>query len=80
MEYVKDTDSCRITELGMQLANSRDDSAEEREAFMRALLSYPPVIRILSLLEKKDNQTKFELGSQLGFKGEMGFTSIPQEI
>ena len=80
MEYVKDTDSCRIMELGMQLANSRDDSAEEREAFMRALLSYPPVIRILSLLEKKDNQTKFELGSQLGFKGEMGFTSIPQEI
>ena len=40
MEYVKDTDSCRITELGMQLANSREDSAEEREAFMRALLSY----------------------------------------
>ena len=23
--------------------------------------------------------TKFEIGSQLGFKGEMGFTSIPQE-
>lgn len=44
------------------------------------MLSYPPVIRIISLLKETSEQTKFELGSKLGFIGELGFTSIPQEI
>ena len=80
LEYIAATDTCRITPLGIELAQSEDDSPEEKEALSKALLSYPPVIRILSLLENQDNQTKFDLGSQLGFKGEMGFTSIPQEV
>lgn len=79
LEYVKDDDKCKITPLGKELANAPDNSPAETEALTKALLSYPPVIRILSLLEAQDEQTKFDLGSKLGFKGEMGFTSMPQD-
>ena len=34
----------------------------------------------MSLLEQYGHMTKFEIGSRLGFKGEAGFTSIPQNI
>ena len=79
LEYVKDDDKCKITPLGEELVNAPDNSPAETEALTKALLSYPPVIRILSLLEAQDEQTKFDLGSKLGFKGEMGFTSMPQD-
>ena len=74
------TDTCKISRLGQKLASSEDDSQTEREALTEALLSYPPVIRILSILKEKGEHTKFGLGSQLGFIGELGFTSVPQEI
>lgn len=80
LEYSNSTDTCKISSLGKKLASSEDDSQAEFEALTEALLSYPPVIRILSLLKEKGEQTKFGLGSQLGFIGELGFTSIPQEI
>lgn len=80
LEYSNVTDTCKISSLGQKLASSEDDSQAEREALTEALLSYPPVIRILSLLKEEGEQTKFGLGSQLGFIGELGFTSIPQEI
>lgn len=80
IDYNSSNDTCKISSLGLKLANSQDTSNEEKEAFTLGLLSYPPVIRILTLLKEKDNQTKFELGSNLGFKGELGFTSIPQDI
>ena len=79
LEYVKDDDKCKSTPLGEELANAPENSPAETEALTKALLSYPPVIRILSLLEAQDEQTKFDLGSKLGFKGEMGFTSMPQD-
>ena len=80
LEYDKSNDTCKISSLGQELASSADESTDEYESLSTALLSYPPVIRILSLLKEKSEQTKFELGSQLGFIGELGFTSIPQEI
>lgn len=80
LEYDNSNDTCKISSLGQKLALSIDESAEEYESLATALLSYPPVIRILSLLKKKSEQTKFELGNKLGFIGELGFTSIPQEI
>lgn len=79
LEYIKADDKCKITPLGEELSNAPDNSPAETEALTKALLSYPPVIRILSLLQKQDEQTKFDLGSKLGFKGEMGFTSMPQD-
>lgn len=78
--YNNKTDSCKISELGKELASAPNDTPEEKECLSKALLSYPPVIRILSLLNEKDKQTKFDLGAKLGFKGELGFTSIPQAI
>lgn len=80
LEYDRDSDSCRISDLGRELALTDAESPEEKEALAKALLSYPPVIRILSELETQDNQTKFDLGSKLGFKGELGFTSIPLPV
>lgn len=80
LKYSNVTDTCKISSLGQKLASSKDDSQVEREVLTEALLSYPPVIRILSLLKEKAEQTKFELGSRLGFIGELGFISVPQEI
>lgn len=80
LEYSRVFDTCKISSLGRKLALSADSSQDEYETLTKALLSYPPVIRILSLLKEKAEQTKFELGNRLGFIGELGFTSVPQEI
>lgn len=78
--YDSKNDSCTISELGKQLADTIDESAEEKEVLTKALLSYPPVCRVLSLLSDGRGYTKFEIGKNLGFYGELGFTSIPQNI
>lgn len=72
-------DTFEITELGIELSNAEDEK-ERNEIIKLALLSYPPVSRILSLLETGRVMTKFELGRNLGFIGEYGFTSLPQDI
>lgn len=80
LNYDSKTDTCSISELGNELADTIDESIEEKEIFTKALLSYPPVCRILSLLSDGNGYTKFELGRKLGFYGELGFTSIPQNV
>lgn len=80
LDYDRDNDSCSISELGFSYATSKDGSDEEYEILTQAFLSYPPVCRILNLLSNGQVMTKFEIGSQLGFVGESGFTSIPQHL
>ncbi len=80
LNYDRDKDTCSISELGYRYAVSADDSKEEKEILTEAFLSYPPVCRILSLLEDGKSMTKFEIGCKLGFVGEAGFTSIPQAL
>lgn len=80
LDYDRERDTCSISELGYRYAVSEDDSKEEKEILTEAFLSYPPVCRILSLLESGNSMTKFEIGCQLGFVGEAGFTSIPQNL
>jgi hypothetical protein len=80
LAYNRDTDSCEITESGILFANTREDSSEEKECLGRAYLSYPPAVRVLSLLNEDGHLTKFEIGAKLGFNGEAGFTSIPQNL
>lgn len=80
LEYNREDDTCSITELGYSYATSKDGSDQEYEILTQAFLSYPPVCRILNLLSNGQAMTKFELGSQLGFIGEAGFTSIPQHL
>ena len=80
-DYADDTFS--ITQTGLELTdafeNTEELSKKEETIITNALLAYPPVIRILYLLSKKNAHfTKFELGKNLGFIGESGFGSMPQ--
>lgn len=80
LDYDSKTDKCKVSGLGKELVATERDSEEEKEVFARALLAYPPVYRVLDILSDREAYTKFEIGSKLGFKGEMGFTSIPQAV
>ena len=60
--------------------NQQNTDYDEKDILSEAFLSYPPVMRVLNLLADGLHLTKFEIGSQLGFVGEDGFTSLPQNI
>lgn len=79
LDYSYNDDTCVITEIGKQfvLANSFE---KEKEILGTAYLSYPPACRVLGILSDGGHYTKFEIGKQLGFTDEAGFTSIPQNI
>lgn len=82
-DYMDDT--FEITDKGLELTNARKSgealSKTEKEILINAVLAYPPAIRILNLLSETEDThlTKFEIGQQLGFIGEDGFTSMPQK-
>ncbi|MDP1815196.1 MAG: restriction endonuclease FokI C-terminal domain-containing protein [Leadbetterella sp.] len=84
IKWDKKADSFSMTPLGLALSRSERESDKEYRVFERAFLSYPPVSRIIKLLfeagEKDEALTKFEIGRQLGFIGEEGFTSISQNL
>lgn len=58
----------------------QESASNDQEILSEAFLSYPPVMRVLNLLSDGSHLTKFEIGSQLGFVGEDGFTNLPQDI
>ena len=72
-------DTFEITEIGLNFSNS-EEGTKRNEILEEALLSYSPAVRILNLLEDGTEKTKFELRLKLGFVGEDGFTSLPQDI
>lgn len=72
-------DSFEITEEGLKLTCAKTIE-EKKEILIDSILSYPPADRILNLLSDGKVKTKFELGKNLGFIGEDGFTSIPQDV
>lgn len=72
-------DTFEITETGLNFSNS-EEGIKRNEILEEAILSYSPAVRILNLLETGSEKTKFELGQKLGFVGEDGFTSLPQDI
>ncbi len=80
LDYHAQTDSCSLSELGKRYAAAAVGSAEEKEILGEAYLSYPPAVRVLSLLDMQGHLTKYEIGRQLGFIGEAGFTSISQNM
>lgn len=75
LDYDSNTDKCSLSDLGAQYA--RATGKEEKELLIKAHLSYPPVCRILNILNEKPTEyfTKFEIGGKFGFTGENGFTS-----
>lgn len=79
LDYDYSNDSCSITNLGIKFAKSKSQD-DMPEILGYAYLSYPPVCRVLGLLEQFGHMTKFEIGSKLGFTDEEGFTSFPQNI
>ncbi|MDD2386329.1 MAG: restriction endonuclease FokI C-terminal domain-containing protein [Bacteroidales bacterium] len=83
--YNETFDSFSITNFGLELTQATDD--EKYEVLKIALKKYPPVVRVLELLYNQyENQpqipslTKFEIGKNLGFKGEDGFTTYSQNV
>lgn len=85
----------RLTDLGRQLCvapkseihrnGNRVLCDEEIELFRKGLLTNPPVIRVLSLLNdsrKNGNgpMSKYDVGGQLGFVGDIGFTHFEAEF
>lgn len=95
VEIDRDCQGYRLTELGKQLCSaSKSDryyrgnrilSNEEIEIFRKGLLTNPPVIRVLSILNESRKSgrgplSKYDVGSQLGFVGDVGFTHFEAEF
>ncbi|NLD18848.1 MAG: hypothetical protein GX663_01175 [Clostridiales bacterium] len=85
IKYSYSDDAFSITSSGLELTKAKEGeelSEKEIELLTKAVLAYPPAVRILNLLAETENThlTKFELGRNLGFIGEGGFTSLPQSI
>ena len=95
LQYYYKEDAFEITEAGRRLVAVRPKdvefpadpkieelSQEEIDELTKAILAYPPAVRILSLLAEEEDAhlTKFEIGRKLGFIGEGGFTSLPQSL
>lgn len=80
VKYNGEDDTFEITNEGLEYSNTEDNSEEEKECLLNAILKYPPVSRILQLLSNGEHLSKFEIGSQLGFVGDEGFTSLPQNV
>lgn len=79
LDYDAVNDTCSISERGIRFVNT--DTAETRKQVLgEAYLSYPPAVRVLKLLKDNGHLTKFEIGRELGFVGEDGFTSIDQAL
>lgn len=86
IKYIYENDSFEITESGKELVENRSYQDEltsiEIDLLTKAILTYPPATRVLDILAESSNipLTKFEIGQKLGFIGEAGFTSFPQNL
>lgn len=80
IKYNGEDDTFEITKEGLEYSKTQDNSENEKECLLAAILKYPPVSRILQLLSNGEHLSKFEIGGKLGFIGEEGFTSLPQNI
>lgn len=81
VEYLRDDDKYQISERGLEFSHA--GSREERDRILTdAFLAYPPATRILGVLAESSpiKLNKFEMGHQLGFSGEPGFTSYSNDI
>jgi hypothetical protein len=89
----RDTPGYTLTDLGKELKNCAKEfdssgkrilSDKEIKIFQKGILTNPPVIRVLQLLnEDRHNNnkgmTKYDIGNDLGFVGDVGFTHYDPE-
>lgn len=83
INYNDESDAFTLTKLGYGFGCTPDDLEDKDNEFLiEGLLQYPPVHRVLSVLNEEPTKvySKFEIGSKLGFTGESGFTSIPHNL
>lgn len=86
IQYVQAEDAFTVTDLGLSLSQA-DDNEAKYAILKQSLKQYGPAVRILELLFRQFDEnaespslTKFELGRELGFKGEDGFTTFSQTV
>lgn len=85
----------RLTKLGAELCKIKKSdktyrgkrilSDKEKELFRKGILTNPPVVRVLSILNEsrkngKGSMSKYDVGSRLGFVGDVGFTHFEAEF
>ena len=95
VEIDREIQGYRLTALGKELCKVPKSTSfyrgmriltpEEIKLFQRGLLTNPPVVRVLSLLnESRKNgnggMSKYDVGGQLGFVGDVGFTHFEAEF
>ncbi len=81
VKHNRETDTCSITNLGLDFSRCESNSDEELMILQSALLAYPPASQVLNILSSTTKEiTKFTIGNQLGFIGEKGFTSYDEEL
>ena len=82
-----------ITDLGRELINApksevivkknRILTEEEKTIFKKGILSNPPVVQVLTLLNESKRQgrslSKYDIGARLGYAGDRGFTHLEPE-
>ena len=84
VDWDEKDDRFQATEKGVRLSQTAAGSDGEYRVLADAMLSYPPVARVVALLADAASGgenaavTKFEIGRRLGFQGEAGFTTISQ--
>jgi len=86
IQSCQEDDTYSITDFGLDLTQANTLNSKF-DVLKDAFLQYPPITRILELLYTQYNTdpnnpllTKFELGRELGFRGEDGFTTYPQHL
>lgn len=94
VELDRSVSGYKLTALGTELKSAPHNpslfkgkrilSPEEKEIFKKGLLTNPPVIRVLNVLNESRRNgniplSKYDVGSQLGFVGDIGFTHFEAE-
>lgn len=81
LEYLRAEDAFKLAPLGGRLLATTSKSPAEADVLRESVSSYPPAVRLLHVLaEATTPLTKYEIGAQLGFQGEAGFTSFEQRL
>ena len=78
LQYDSATGSFSVTQTGKDYI-AQPAKKGINDVLKEAMLSYSPAVRVLRLLDQHKHLTKFEIGSELGFVGEDGFTFYPQD-
>lgn len=79
LSFSPETDSYQLTDLGKGFA--KETSPVSRNSMMlNSVKKYAPARRVINLLSNGKLLNKFEIGEQIGFIGEEGFTNVGSKL